>query len=520
MVVCTPHARSLSVELGVPKERIGDGEFSPSWEFPRGDSNSGSLKTNTFPATVSGSSLIPCRESPLPAQGISCGCRGRARGRGAAPRQQFPRVPAEPNGLGGTGHPSLRPLPGLRGGGGGPSADAADQRQVPGRPFPSRGSPAGTGAARGRAAALGPGGGCGAGVLGGGGRGSAARRLFTGEGRAGAGLAAEPNGGGPSCAAGLAAAPRPRRRGCCAGARGGRRRWAPCCWARCCWRPPGAPRVSAGPLASPRPGSALLWGTKAGLAGGGWGWMVGAGCWGAARAARHARTARPRLSAECLRGNGASYRGNRRVASGGAPCLNWLAVRSDPGAAFPAGGSGKSGREPGEPAVGIVGGGSGVLGTAVPGADGPAALQQSPRTTTAAETRTATPRPGATSEAQPGSPSGAPATSLGAQVGAAPAAPPPSPPALPGALPSPACLLPLGAGFVTQGGVSPAHKQPRAMAAPAALPQERSVPGAALQLSPVCAHICLPAVPCSAPRAFPLVPAKARAKPCPPLPFH
>ncbi|NXG93381.1 P3IP1 protein, partial [Stercorarius parasiticus] len=28
---------------------------------------------------------------------------------------------------------------------------------------------------------------------------------------------------------------------------------------------------------------------------------------------------------ECLRGNGASYRGSRRVASGGAPCLNWLA---------------------------------------------------------------------------------------------------------------------------------------------------------------------------------------------------
>lgn len=139
MVVCTPHARSLSVELGVPKERIGDGEFSPSWEFPRGDSNSGSLKTNTFPATVSGSSLIPCRESPLPAQGISCGCRGRARGRGAAPRQQFPRVPAEPNGLGGTGHPSLRPLPGLRGGGG---EDPLRTRQTSGR-FPAAPSPPG-----------------------------------------------------------------------------------------------------------------------------------------------------------------------------------------------------------------------------------------------------------------------------------------------------------------------------------------------------------------------------------------
>ncbi|XP_075291030.1 phosphoinositide-3-kinase-interacting protein 1 isoform X2 [Opisthocomus hoazin] len=39
---------------------------------------------------------------------------------------------------------------------------------------------------------------------------------------------------------------------------------------------------------------------------------------------------------ECLRGNGASYRGNRREASGGAPCLNWLAVRGGPGAALPA----------------------------------------------------------------------------------------------------------------------------------------------------------------------------------------
>ncbi|XP_064378324.1 phosphoinositide-3-kinase-interacting protein 1 isoform X1 [Dromaius novaehollandiae] len=38
---------------------------------------------------------------------------------------------------------------------------------------------------------------------------------------------------------------------------------------------------------------------------------------------------------ECLRGDGASYRGSRRVASGGAPCLNWLAVRSG-GAALPA----------------------------------------------------------------------------------------------------------------------------------------------------------------------------------------
>uniref|UniRef100_A0A8B9I8J5 Phosphoinositide-3-kinase interacting protein 1 n=1 Tax=Anser brachyrhynchus TaxID=132585 RepID=A0A8B9I8J5_9AVES len=35
----------------------------------------------------------------------------------------------------------------------------------------------------------------------------------------------------------------------------------------------------------------------------------------------------------CLRGDGASYRGSRSVASGGAPCLNWgLAVRSGPAA--------------------------------------------------------------------------------------------------------------------------------------------------------------------------------------------
>ncbi|XP_059719097.1 phosphoinositide-3-kinase-interacting protein 1 isoform X2 [Haemorhous mexicanus] len=39
---------------------------------------------------------------------------------------------------------------------------------------------------------------------------------------------------------------------------------------------------------------------------------------------------------ECLRGNGASYRGSRQVASGGAPCLNWLTVRNGPGAALPA----------------------------------------------------------------------------------------------------------------------------------------------------------------------------------------
>uniref|UniRef100_A0A8C3UMH6 Phosphoinositide-3-kinase interacting protein 1 n=1 Tax=Catharus ustulatus TaxID=91951 RepID=A0A8C3UMH6_CATUS len=41
-----------------------------------------------------------------------------------------------------------------------------------------------------------------------------------------------------------------------------------------------------------------------------------------------------------LRGSGASYRGSRQVASGGAPCLNWLTVRSGPGAGLPAGGSG------------------------------------------------------------------------------------------------------------------------------------------------------------------------------------
>lgn len=36
---------------------------------------------------------------------------------------------------------------------------------------------------------------------------------------------------------------------------------------------------------------------------------------------------------------------------------------------------------------------------------------------------------------------------------------------------------------------------------------------------PLCVHICLPAVPCSAPRAFPLVPEKVCAKPCgPPAP--
>lgn len=57
-----------------------------------------------------------------------------------------------------------------------------------------------------------------------------------------------------------------------------------------------------------------------------------------------ARLGSARLSAECLRGNGASYRGSRQVASGGAPCLNWLTVRSGPGAALPAGGSGPGDR--------------------------------------------------------------------------------------------------------------------------------------------------------------------------------
>ncbi|KAM6246840.1 phosphoinositide-3-kinase-interacting protein 1 isoform 1-T1 [Porphyrio hochstetteri] len=39
---------------------------------------------------------------------------------------------------------------------------------------------------------------------------------------------------------------------------------------------------------------------------------------------------------ECLRGNGRSYRGSRQVAAGGAPCLNWLAVRTGSGAALSA----------------------------------------------------------------------------------------------------------------------------------------------------------------------------------------
>ncbi|KAK4813265.1 hypothetical protein QYF61_019068 [Mycteria americana] len=71
---------------------------------------------------------------------------------------------------------------------------------------------------------------------------------------------------------------------------------------------------------------------------------------------------------ECLRGNGASYRGSRRVASGGAPCLNWLAVRSGPGAALPAGGSGGRGGSGGlgEPAVGDSGGAGGAGAAAVP----------------------------------------------------------------------------------------------------------------------------------------------------------
>lgn len=142
-----------------------------------------------------------------------------------------------------------------------------------------------------------------------------------------------------------------------------------------------------------------------------------------------------RLSAECLRGSGASYRGSRQVASGGAPCLNWLTVRSGPGAGLPAGGSGPGGRW----------GGSRGSGGCRGRADGPAALWQSMRTTTAAGTRTATPRPGATSKALPGSPSGDPATSPSAQVRASPAG-------LPLFLPSLACPVPRGAAFVTRVG--------------------------------------------------------------------
>ncbi|NXN93573.1 P3IP1 protein, partial [Rhinopomastus cyanomelas] len=43
-----------------------------------------------------------------------------------------------------------------------------------------------------------------------------------------------------------------------------------------------------------------------------------------------------RGSEGCFRGSGASYRGSWRVAIGGAPCLNWLEVRSKLGAAIPA----------------------------------------------------------------------------------------------------------------------------------------------------------------------------------------
>lgn len=81
-------------------------------------------------------------------------------------------------------------------------------------------------------------------------------------------------------------------------------------------------------------------------------------CWGAARSGGGC-PGRPRgsarLSAECVRGNGESYRGSRRVAAGGAPCLNWRMVRNGPGAALPAGGSGAGG------ALGGAGGAAAAL---------------------------------------------------------------------------------------------------------------------------------------------------------------
>ncbi|NXT27641.1 P3IP1 protein, partial [Syrrhaptes paradoxus] len=98
--------------------------------------------------------------------------------------------------------------------------------------------------------------------------------------------------------------------------------------------------------------------------------------------------ARPALSAECLRGNGASYRGSRREASGGAPCLNWLAVRSGPGAALPAGGSGGRGGDGGlgELAVGkIAGAGSWGRRGRSP-ADGPVPSGNAPAATAPAPT--------------------------------------------------------------------------------------------------------------------------------------
>lgn len=140
-------------------------------------------------------------------------------------------------------------------------------------------------------------------------------------------------------------------------------------------------------------------------------------------------------------------------------------------------------------------------------ADGPAAPSQWMRTTTAAGTRTATPRPGATSKALPGSPSGDPATSPSAQVRAAAAGSPLF-------LPSLAWPLRLGSGFVTRVGPSGAQTTPDYASTSlgnTAYPRLPSSPR-------LCVHICLPAMPCSAPRALPLVPEKACEKP--PLPHN
>lgn len=149
-------------------------------------------------------------------------------------------------------------------------------------------------------------------------------------------------------------------------------------------------------------------------------------------------------------------------------------------------------------------GGSGGSGGRRGRADGPAALWQSMRTTTAVGTRTATPRPGATSEALPGPPSGDPATSPSAQVRVAAAAPPTL------FLPSLACPLPRGAGLTPGWGPRCAQTTPGYASTSlgnSAYPGLPSPP-------PVCAHLP-PSYAALRPgkMAFPLVPEKACEKP-------
>lgn len=236
------------------------------------------------------------------------------------------------------------------------------------------------------------------------------------------------------------------------------------------------------------------------------GGISGTGC--AARAARLSPHTRPALPAECLRGDGASYRGSRSVASGGAPCLNWgLAVRSGPGAELPAGGCEGSAFCCVFFFFSLWGEGSGRRG---PRADGPVPPA-------AAEDHNSCRNPdGAAApwcyvRGADGVPERRPC-----DIAPCPGRSTPSL-SFPSLLPSPGLCFSrpaAGVGVCHQGGWGPppAHGQPQLRQPPLPFSGNRVYPG--LPSGP-CLHICLPAAPCSTPRAFVLAPENACAKLCP-----